>query len=49
MTALNVVHEYLSRRNRQQAAVAAIDQDVRRLEQKITSVISRRSEPETVD
>ncbi len=49
MTALNVIHEYLGQRNRQQATAAAVEQDVRRLEQKITSVISRRSEPETVD
>lgn len=49
MTALNAIHEFLGQRNRQQTTVAAIEQDVRRLEQKITSVISRRSEPETVD
>jgi cell division protein ZapA len=49
MTALNVIHEYLGQKHRQQATAAAIEQDVRRLEQKITSVISRRGEPETVD
>ena len=49
MAALNIVHEFLSHQNKHEAAVAAIQKDVSRLEEKITGVISRRREPEAVD
>lgn len=49
MTALNIVHEYLRDKNQHQDSMAAIEQDMRRLEQKINKAISRRREPEAVD
>ncbi len=49
MAALNIVHELLRHQNHHQAAVATIQKDVSRLEQKISGAISRRRVPEAVD
>ncbi len=49
MAALNIVHEFLRHQNQHQAAVAAMRQDMSRLEQKISGAISRRRQPEAVD
>jgi cell division protein ZapA len=49
MAALNIVHELLRHQDHHAAAVAAVQTDVSRLEQKIRSAISRRRVPEAVD
>jgi cell division protein ZapA len=49
MAALNIVHELLRHQNHHAAAVAAVQNDVGRLEQKIIGAISRRRVPEAVD
>ena len=49
MTALNVIHEHLKNKSSHQNIVAGIEDDVRRLEQKISAAMSRRRQPEAVD
>lgn len=49
MTALNVIHEHLKHKNSHRSTVAIIEEDVRRLEQKIAGAMSRRRQPEAVD
>lgn len=49
MAALNIVHELLRHQNHHQSAVAAVQNDLNRLEQKISGAISRRRLPEAVD
>ena len=49
MAALNIVHELLRHQNDHAAAVAAMQKDVSRLEQKISGAIGRRRVPEAVD
>ncbi len=49
MTALNVIHEHLKHQDSHRSTVAGIEENVRRLEQKITSAMSRRRQPEAVD
>ena len=49
MTALNVIHEQLRQNDSQRASFAGIEENVRRLEQKITGAMSRRRQPEAVD
>ncbi len=49
MAALNIVHEFLRHQHTQEAAVAKIQNDVNRLEEKISGAISRRRVPEEVD
>lgn len=49
MAALNIVHELLRHQSHHQSAVAAVQKDLNRLEQKISGAISRRRLPEAVD
>lgn len=49
MAALNIVHELLRHQYDHQSAVAAVQKDLNRLEQKISGAISRRRLPEAVD
>ncbi|MDX1513267.1 MAG: cell division protein ZapA [Gammaproteobacteria bacterium] len=49
MTALNVINEHLRQKNTYHATVSGIEEDARRLEQKIERAIGRRRQPETVD
>jgi cell division protein ZapA len=49
MAALNIVHELLRHQNHHQSAVAAVQKDLNRLEQKISGAIGRRRLPEAVD
>ena len=49
MTALNVIHEQLRQIDSHRASFASIEENARRLEQKITGAMSRRRQPEAVD
>lgn len=49
MAALNIVHEFLRHQHTHEASVAKIQNDVNRLEEKISGAISRRRVPEAVD